>query len=156
MGNVADGINAGISVARGNYQDAILDGASAVPGTGQVTGAAMAGVRANRAMKAIWKAAMARGRLNEARVLKDLGLEKNTRRVHGREGYSIPDALTETELIEIKDVKRVSMTRQLRIQSEWADQNKLKAVLYVGPNTEVSKRVKRHFEVVPIGYIGPQ
>ena len=155
VGNVADGINAGISVARGNYQDAILDGASAVPGTGQFTGAAMAGIRANRAMKAIWKAAMARGRLNEARVLKDLGLEKNTKRVHGKEGYSIPDALTETELIEIKDVKSISMTRQLRIQSEWAKKNKLRAVLYVGQNTKHVHRVEKYFEVKRLPYLGP-
>ena len=53
VGNVADGINAGISVARGNYQDAILDGASAIPGTGQATGAVMVGVRAERAFSAI-------------------------------------------------------------------------------------------------------
>ena len=50
VGNVADGINAGISVARGRYQDAILDGASAVPGTGQATGVVMAGIRGKRAI----------------------------------------------------------------------------------------------------------
>ena len=55
-GNVADGLNAGISVARGHYQDAILDGASAVPGTGQATGAVMVGVRGRRAVSGIWKA----------------------------------------------------------------------------------------------------
>ena len=32
VGNVADAANVGISVARGNYQDAIRDGASAVSG----------------------------------------------------------------------------------------------------------------------------
>ena len=53
VGKVADGINAGISVARGRYQDAILDGASAVPGTGQATGAVMAGIRGKRAISGI-------------------------------------------------------------------------------------------------------
>ena len=53
VGNVADGLNAGISVARGNYQEAILDGASAVPGTGQATGAVMAGIRGKRAVAGI-------------------------------------------------------------------------------------------------------
>ena len=57
VGNVADAANVGISVARGNYQDAIRDGASAVPGTGQVTGAAMAGIRGQRAISGIWKLA---------------------------------------------------------------------------------------------------
>ena len=54
LGNVADGINAGISVGRGNYQEAILDGASAVPVTGQATGAVMAGIRGKRAISVIW------------------------------------------------------------------------------------------------------
>ena len=56
LGNVADGINAGISVGRGNYQEAILDGASVVPGTGQATGAVMAGIRGKRAVSGIWRA----------------------------------------------------------------------------------------------------
>lgn len=55
VGNVADGLNAGVSVARGRYQDAILDGASAVPGTGQATGAVMVGIRGKRAISSIWK-----------------------------------------------------------------------------------------------------
>ena len=50
VGNVADGLNAGVSVARGRYQDTILDGASAVPGTGQATGAVMAGMLGKRAI----------------------------------------------------------------------------------------------------------
>ena len=54
LGNVADGINAGISVGRGNYQEAILDGASAVPGAGQATGAVMAGIRGKRAVSRVW------------------------------------------------------------------------------------------------------
>ena len=55
FGEPADAINAGISVARGNYQEAILDGASAVPVTGHATGAVMAGIRGERAISTIWK-----------------------------------------------------------------------------------------------------
>lgn len=78
VGNVADGLNAGISVARGHYQDAILDGASAVPGTGQATGAVMVGVRSRRGAEQIWDALT--GRSAKA-------LEQRTpiRRIHSKE-----------------------------------------------------------------------
>ncbi len=56
VGNAADVLNAGISTARGNYGEAILDGASAVPGAGHVSGAVMAGVRGKRAVSGIWDA----------------------------------------------------------------------------------------------------
>ena len=62
----------------------------------------------------------ARGRASEARVLDDLGLEKNTQKVTWVEGNSIPDALTDSLSVEIKDAKNVSLTRQLRIQTEAA------------------------------------
>ena len=69
LGNVADGINAGISVGRGNYQEAILDGASAVPGAGHATGAVMAGIRGKRAVSAIVKAATGRAdEIDSARI----------------------------------------------------------------------------------------
>ena len=53
FGNAADVVNAVISGARGNYEDAVLDGASAIPGTGQVTGAASAGIKFERGVSAI-------------------------------------------------------------------------------------------------------
>ncbi len=52
-GNAADAANAVISTARGNYEDAVLDTASAIPGTGQVTGVASAGVKFERGVAAI-------------------------------------------------------------------------------------------------------
>jgi RHS repeat-associated protein len=39
IGNLADGVNAGISALRGDYVGAAMDGASAIPGVGAVTGA---------------------------------------------------------------------------------------------------------------------
>ncbi|MYF71276.1 MAG: hypothetical protein F4181_15555, partial [Proteobacteria bacterium] len=57
FGEPADAINAGISVARGNYQEAILDGASAVPATGHATGAVMVGVRVDRAVSGVLESA---------------------------------------------------------------------------------------------------
>ena len=61
-----------------------------------------------------------RGRAVEARVLEELGLVKNTKIVSTAEGRSIPDALTDSLSVEIKDALNVSLTRQLRIQTEAA------------------------------------
>ena len=46
---------------------------------------------------------MARGVANEAKVLSEMGLTKNTQAVITAEGKSIPDALTKTASVEIKD-----------------------------------------------------
>ncbi len=46
----------------------------------------------------------ARGAASEARVLRDLGLARNTRSVITAEGRSIPDALTDTMSVEIEDL----------------------------------------------------
>ena len=98
----------------------------------------------------------AKGLASEARVLKELGLTKNTQRVHGKEGYSIPDALTDTELIEIKDTARVVSSRQARIQSQAARAMGLRSILYVGKNTVVSARVRALYdEVTPYPGLGP-
>ncbi len=52
----------------------------------------------------------ARGAANEARVLNDMGLTKNTTPVNGTAGRSIPDINTSTVVGDIKDVKVVSNT----------------------------------------------
>lgn len=90
----------------------------------------------------------ARGRASEARVLKDLGLEKNRLSVSSAEGRSIPDALTDTVSIEIKDRAKVSMTRQLRIQTEAARNSGKESVLITGQNTCVSATCYRSFDLV--------
>jgi RHS repeat-associated protein len=66
------------------------------------------------------KRAMARGRQREAQVLKEMGLDKNRTKIRTCEGSSIPDGLTDTTLIEIKDRKDVYFTRQLRIETQGA------------------------------------
>ncbi|MBL6445373.1 hypothetical protein JMN32_03585 [Fulvivirga sp. 29W222] len=56
VGNVADLANAGISVARGNYGDAALSLAAAVPGAGLAAGGAKLAKKAYKAVKAVDKA----------------------------------------------------------------------------------------------------
>ena len=65
----------------------------------------------------------AKGAASEAKVLSDLGATKNTEAVVGTEGKSIPDFQTSKTVGEIKDVKTVSNTKQLRIQKEAAQQS---------------------------------
>ena len=78
VGNVADGLNAGISVARGHYQEAILDGASAVPVTGHATGAVMAGIRGRRSIDEIWD-------VLKGGSAKALEQRPSIRRIHSRD-----------------------------------------------------------------------
>ena len=50
---VADLANAGISLARRNYADAVLDASSAIPVAGQGTGVLSAGIKLERGASAI-------------------------------------------------------------------------------------------------------
>jgi hypothetical protein len=86
---------------------------------------------------------LARGRASEERVLKERGLRKNTEPVTTEEGTSIPDALTEAASIEIKDTKRVSLTRQLRIQVNAAARVGRAQTVITGAKTKVAKTLER-------------
>jgi RHS repeat-associated protein len=94
------------------------------------------------------KEAMDRGRASEARVLKEMGLEKNTKVVTACEGKAIPDAITDTMFVEIKDVKRVTATEQIRIQTEAARAAGRESVLVTGAKTKVSKQAEEAFDVI--------
>ncbi len=83
--------------------------------------------------------AMVRGRASEARVLDEFGLSKNTQRVSTQEGFSIPDALTNTISLEVKDTKNVSLSKQLRIQTNAAKDTGRTSVLVTGEKTCISK-----------------
>lgn len=76
---------------------------------------------------------VARGRESEARVLKDLDLTKNTKTYNadlsGKQVKTIPDAVSDGKLIEIKDVKNLSNTKQIRAQYQYAERNGLKHVI---------------------------
>jgi len=91
---------------------------------------------------------LARGRASETRVLNDLGLPKNTQRVRTAEGASVPDALTRTRSIEIKDTLRVDRTRQVRIQTEAAQRSGRESVLITGEQTCVSGPCAEAFDVI--------
>ncbi|WP_207679228.1 SpvB/TcaC N-terminal domain-containing protein [Desulfonema magnum] len=98
-----------------------------------------------------------RGRAAEKRVLKDLGLDKNTKKVKTSEGSSIPDSLTDTVSLEVKDAKSVSLTKQLRIQTGAARKTGKQSVLVTGTKTKISKPAERAFDqIIRRDDLGPQ
>jgi hypothetical protein len=99
----------------------------------------------------------ARGAASEARVLKDLGLPKNSQWVKTAEGRSKPDALTDTTSIEIKDRGYVTGTKQLRIQTEAAKISGRASILITGAKTRISAEVFRIFDkIIRRSDLGPR
>ncbi|WP_260984299.1 RHS repeat-associated core domain-containing protein, partial [Bacillus cereus] len=73
----------------------------------------------------------ARGRGFEKKVLKELGLAKNTKKVMGR----IPDSLSKGRITEIKDVRKISYSKQFK---QYAKSGK-RIDLIVSKHSKVSK-----------------
>lgn len=85
----------------------------------------------------------------EARVLANLGLKKNWMPVVTAEGIAIPDAITSTSLIEIKNVRKIYATRQLRIESEAARRaGKLSVLIHSERTVHISENAKRLFDII--------
>ncbi|PEJ18632.1 hypothetical protein CN675_14975 [Bacillus toyonensis] len=76
----------------------------------------------------------ARGKSFEKKVLKELGLKKNTKKVNGR----IPDSLSKGRITEIKDVRKVSYTKQFKA---YAKSGK-RIDLIVSKHSKVSKPLR--------------
>jgi RHS repeat-associated protein len=100
--------------------------------------------------------ALSRGVESEARVLRDIGEIKNTEKVVGAEGKSIPDFLNATKVGEIKDAKRVTDSPQLRIQREAAERSQRHHVVVTGQNTKVSRTVEEESTVIRRTDLGPE
>jgi len=90
----------------------------------------------------------ARGAASEARVLRDLGLTKNTQSLVTAEGRSVPDALTDSLSVEVKDSATVSRTAQVRIQTDAARASGRQSVLVTGEGTQVSEPASRAYDVI--------
>jgi hypothetical protein len=100
--------------------------------------------------------ATVRGVEAEKRVLADIGEMKNTKKVTSAEGSAIPDFQNKTSVGEIKDTKRVSDTRQVRIQRDAAKASGRQHVIYTGTRTKVSKTVLERSKVRRRDDLGPQ
>ena len=91
---------------------------------------------------------MARGRETEKLVLSKLGLSKNTKTIvsktnKGEAVNVIPDAITNNAIIEIKDVKRVSLTKQIQGEYNAAVSSGKTFELHVREGTELSEPLRR-------------
>jgi hypothetical protein len=99
----------------------------------------------------------ARDKSSEERVLRDLGLPKNTQSVTTAEGKAIPDALTDSLSVEIKDSAKVSATKQVRIQTGAAKASGRESVLITGTDTKISRRARLLFDrIIQLDGLGPQ
>lgn len=103
----------------------------------------------NRAPLPQWLLArFARGRANERRVLQDRGLTKNTRTVEGRDRdgsviRTVPDAMPTGRMIEVKDVRMLAHTRQIRGQMSAARAEGRTYEIIVGPGTTLTPTMQR-------------
>jgi hypothetical protein len=152
-------IDSGLYVFEGDWVGAGISAGAAVAGVltdaGVVKVAALGGIAAADALKganAIERATIienaARGAASEARILEEFGLTKNTQAVVSAEGRSVPDALTSTLSVEIKDSAYVSRTPQVRIQTDAARASGRQSVLVTGEETRVTGPASRAFDLI--------
>lgn len=107
---------------------------------------------------------MSRGKVREAAVLDDLGLEKNTKSLSGVDpktglpGSTIPDAIDPKtgDLIEIKDKVYTTNSKQLRIQGNVAEKKVVKQRVIVGTDAKVSKTVEKLYRPERSPRLGPK
>ena len=86
-----------------------------------------------------------------------MGLGKNKQRVLTGQGVSIPDGLTEALSVEIKDAKSVSLTTQLRVQTDAARDAGRRSLLVTGINICVSSPCEEAFdEIIRRTDLGPR
>ena len=96
-----------------------------------------------------------RGIRAEARILAALGETKNTRPVLTQHGRTIPDFENATQVGEIKDAKRVTMSAQLRAQLEHARQTGRTHVVVTGTHTHVTSTVEDATTIIRRDDLGP-
>ena len=102
------------------------------------------------------RANAAKGTASEKKVLADKGLTKNTEKVSGTEGKSIPDFQDKAKIGEIKDANQVTNTKQLRIQKEAAQESGREHELVTGTNTNVTKNAAEGTNIIRRDDLGPK
>lgn len=115
----------------------------------------------SKAQNEVRKAAMQRGVQNEAKTIAKEGLTKNNKTFTvtdpktGKPVSTKPDAIDSKKITEIKDVKKLYNTKQIRAQRELAKQQGKKYEVLTGKETKVSKTFPQG-EVKKRKYLGPQ
>ena len=161
------------NVRAGNVGAAIVDGvgiladgvALALPIVPGGAGAAIKGVRAAdkvvNAEKVMDKVATARGLENEAKVLKEMDVPKNNKTFQtidpktGKQVSVKPDGIDNSKVVEVKDTKTISNTKQIRGEREVAKNQGKDFKIVTGTETKVSKNIPQE-EIIRRTDLGPQ
>jgi RHS repeat-associated protein len=97
-----------------------------------------------------------RGKESEKRVLDEMGEAKNTEVSKTSSGNTIPDFKNGRQVGEIKDTQRVTDTKQLRAQREYANETGREHTVVTGNRTKVSKTVEQKSVVIRRDDLGPR
>lgn len=163
--NVSEG-NAGAAVVDGI--GLILDGAAmltpfAPAGAGAIIKAYRTADKVSDAGKATnkFRQAVMRGIQSEKRVLKDMGLTKNTSKIasktnSGKPINVIPDAVKDGAMYEIKDTKAVYNTSQIQGEYNAAKEAGYEFKIVTGEKTHVSSKIPSDVEIIRRSDLGPQ
>ena len=175
VANVVMGVESFVSnIHQGNVAGAVVDGVGVVlDAVATVLPVAPGGVstaikvartadKVNGAGSATNKflQAVARGIQNEKRVLKDMGLTKNTSKMASSTNDKtpinvIPDAIQEGVIYEIKDTKVLSQTKQIQGELNAANAINYKFKIITGEKTHISSRIPLDV-IVRRSDLGPQ
>jgi hypothetical protein len=163
------------NVSEGNVGGAIVDGfgllldagATIVPGLPGGAGTAIKAYRtadkfsdANKLGNRI-RQALTRGIQSEKRVLQDMGLTKNTKKIasktnSGKPINVIPDAIQDGVMYEVKDTKAVYNTSQIQGEYNAAKEAGYEYKIVTGEKTHVSSEVQSKAEIIRRSDLGPQ
>ncbi len=163
----------------GNGQEAAKDAACFtadgvalfIPGMPAVSGPARAGAKlapkvaetTPKLAKAVnkFRQAVMRGIQSEKRVLQDMGLTKNTKKIasktnSGKPINVIPDAIQDGVMYEVKDTKAVYNTSQIQGEYNAAKEAGYEYKIVTGEKTHVSSEVQSKAEIIRRSDLGPQ
>ena len=176
VANVAMGaVSFNSNVQKGNIGGAIVDGvgilidvsAAALPLVPAGAGSAIKAYRAadnsgdvGKVANKIRQAVM-RGIQSEKRVLKDMGLTKNTSKIasktnSGKPINVIPDAIQDGVMYEVKDTKAVYNTSQIQGEYNAAKEAGYDFKIVTGEKTHVSLKIPSDVEIIRRSDLGPQ
>ena len=65
----------------------------------------------------------------------------------GKEGTTIPDGYKDGQTVEIKNVKRLTDSKQLRLQKEISAENGRTPRLIINQSAKISKTVRQNFDI---------
>ena len=108
-----------------------------------------------------FRQAIMRGVQSEQRVLKEMRLSKNTKKMVSRTNSGkpvnvIPDAVQDGVMYEVKDTKAVYNTKQIQGEYNAAKEAGYEFKIVTGEKTHISKEVQSRAEIIRRSDLGPQ